>query len=115
MTDSALYARTDSIGAGAPDVFSPALDFPACLEIATAAASDPSQQRRDLLPMEILEAAAEIADGSDVLGLERSRLEHLVRVVIEMDRQRRDKSQPLPLHLPDGKEGLLGAIPPVSI
>src|ERR1700738_2090877 len=40
-----------------------------------------------LLPREILEAAAEIADGSDVVGLEQSRLERLVSVVIQMDRQ----------------------------
>ena len=41
-----------------------------------------------LLPKEILEVAAEIADGSDVVGLERARLERLVRVVIAMDRAR---------------------------
>ena len=44
------------------------------------------------LPREILEAAAEIADGSDVIGLERARLERLVRVVLAMDRARPDKS-----------------------
>ena len=39
---------------------------------------------------EILEVAAEIAAESDVLGLERSTLERLVRAVILLDRSKRD-------------------------
>ena len=41
---------------------------------------------------EILEAAEEIADASDVPGIERSRLEYLLRLVIVLDR----RSRPLP-------------------
>ena len=48
---------------------------------------EPGQLEFDL-PKEILEVAAEIADVSDVVGLERARLERLVRVVIAMDRLR---------------------------
>ena len=51
---------------------------------------EPGQLEFDL-PKEILEVAAEIADGSDVVGLERARLERLVRVVIAMDRLREDR------------------------
>lgn len=39
---------------------------------------------------EILEAAEEIADLSDVVGIERSSLEWLVRVVLFLDRQERE-------------------------
>jgi hypothetical protein len=52
---------------------------------------EPGQLEFDL-PKEILEVAAEIADVSDVVGLERARLERLVRVVIAMDRAREDRS-----------------------
>lgn len=37
--------------------------------------------------LETLEAAEEIVSGSDVLGVERTTLETLIRVVIWMDRE----------------------------
>lgn len=40
------------------------------------------------VPQEMLEAAAELADASDVLGLERYRLEVLVRFLLHHDRRR---------------------------
>lgn len=40
---------------------------------------------------EILEAAEDIADCSDVPGLERGTLELLVRTVLFLDRQERDR------------------------
>jgi hypothetical protein len=39
------------------------------------------------IPREILALAEEIADGSDVPGLERSRLEFFLRMVLFLDRQ----------------------------
>ena len=40
------------------------------------------------VPTEILEVAAEIADGSDVPGIESSRLQYLVRLLIWSARRR---------------------------
>jgi hypothetical protein len=42
------------------------------------------------IPTEILEAAEEIVSHSDVIGIERTRLEELLRTVILLDRQLRD-------------------------
>ena len=50
--------------------------------------SDPTC-RSVSVPPEILAAAEEIADGSDVLGLEKSRLDTLLRVVLYLERSRR--------------------------
>jgi hypothetical protein len=36
--------------------------------------------------LEILEAAEEIADASDVIGLERTRLDRMLRIVFALDR-----------------------------
>lgn len=41
------------------------------------------------VPEEILESLEEIVDGSDTLGVERTRLEALVRVLLNWDRSRR--------------------------
>ena len=41
------------------------------------------------VPAEILAMAEEIADGSDVIGVERSRLEWLLRVALYVDRMER--------------------------
>jgi hypothetical protein len=74
-------------GAGAPGTILPSLSVEEALSLLQSVSVPLELEHlRFPLPTEILEVAAEIADGSDVLGLERSRLERLVRVVLAMDR-----------------------------
>jgi len=42
---------------------------------------------------EILEVAEEIADGSDVIGIEKWRLEWLLRAALYVDRQVRERDE----------------------